>query len=304
MTLINTRDDLYELAREDLNAGNGAVTINREVIRSLEPGDKAMALMGAGLQGHPAGAQLENAVVYILALNALNWAFWDRSTDGQHTFSRYSFDGKIGAVAMRAAFAKAWGDDATPQTFKAALREQGVSGLFGGMSSPLLREQCLMDVLEGDLAHVQKLICESARTNGRLGFDLAVSIQRTFPSAYRDVYLKRAQLALAEIAGHLAESGTPVELDVTAFADYQVPRVLRGIGVLEYSEQLAGKVARYELLPEGSTLERTLRGATIIACKEMAEWLGTTDAAIDNYLWTKRNEVGDAPFHLTMTTDY
>ena len=69
-------------------------------------------------------------------------------------------------------------------------------------------------------------------------------------------------------------------------------------------DQLAARVARFDLIAEGSVMERAIRGATIVACHEMAEVLGTTDAAIDNYLWTKRNAVGNTPFHLTVTTDY
>jgi hypothetical protein len=161
-----------------------------------------------------------------------------------------------------------------------------------------------VDVLGSNLPKAVSAVCDAAERQGVLSFDVAVTLQRLFPVAYRDIYLKREQLALAEIAGHIAEQGAKVELDVTAFADYQVPRVLRGIGVLEYSAGLAASVERFDLIAEGSVVERAIRGATIVACREMAEVLGTTDAAIDNYLWTKRNAVGNTPFHLTVTTDY
>ena len=303
MTRTPTKNELYALAEHDM-AVSGVVTINRDVLKSLQPGDKPFTLMGAGLTGRPVGQKLEHAAAYILVLNALNWMFWDRSADGKRTFTRYVFEGETGAIGMRKAFSKAWGEDCTQATFVAGLNEKGVTGLFGDISCPLVREQCLIDVLGENLDTAVQVICESVVRQGKLGFELAVRLQELFPVAYRDIYLKRAQLALAEIGGHLAESGTPVELDVTAFADYQVPRVLRSIGVLEYSPELSERIARADLIPEGSTTERAIRGATILACKEMAESLGTSEAAIDNYVWLKRNAVGSTPFHLTVTTDY
>jgi hypothetical protein len=304
MTGMKSKDELYALAERDFEAGAGAVIINREVLRTLKPSEKPFSLMGAGLKGRAVGEKLEHAVAYILVLNALNWMFWDRSADGKKTFTRYAFEGEVGAVGMRKAFTRGWGDDTSPATLIAALEEEGVTGIFGDIPAPLLREQCLIDVLGSNLDKAVYAICEAAVNRQQLTFKEAVLVQELFPVSYRDVYLKRAQLALAEVAGHLAESGTSVELDVTAFADYQVPRVLRGIGVIEYSDSLAARIERQELIAEGSREERAIRGATIIACKEMAQWLGTSDAAIDNYLWTKRNAVGNTPFHLTVTTDY
>lgn len=304
MTSINTKNDLYALAEQDLAAGAGVVALNRDVLRTLQPSAKPFSLMGAGLRGHAVSGEPRHAIAYVLVLNALNWMFWDRSSDGKNTFTRYSFEGEVGAVGMRKAFMLAWGEDETPATFRKNLREKGVTGLFGTIPAPLLREQCLIEVLGPNLCSAAEAIHDAAASTRKLSFEHAVLIQQLFPVAYRDVYLKRAQLALAEIAGHFAESGAPVELDVTAFADYQVPRVLRGLGILEYGPELARRIEQKELIAEGSTLERAIRGATIVACKEMAEWLGTTDAAIDNYLWTKRNAVGDTLFHLTVTTDY
>ena len=304
MTAITNKHELYALANQDLLAGSDYVSINREVLNNMQPSDKPMSFMGAGLQGRPVGEKLEHATAYILALNAINWMFWDRSTDGARSLKRYEFEGAVGAVAMRKAFSLAWGDDATPATFLAALNAKGVTGIFGDISNPLSRELCLVDVLGSNLPNAVSAVCDAVERQGVLSFDLAVTLQRLFPVVYRDIYLKREQLALAEIAGHIAEQGAKVELDVTAFADYQVPRVLRGIGVLEYSAELAARVARFDLIAEGSVMERAIRGATIVACHEMAEVLGTTDAAIDNYLWTKRNAVGNTPFHLTVTTDY
>jgi len=61
--------------------------------------------------------------------------------------------------------------------------------------------------------------------------------------------------------------------DLTAMADYQVPRVLRALGVLRYGEALAAKY-------------------------------GVQAALVDSMLWSAQNIAGTARFHLTETTYY
>jgi len=87
-------------------------------------------------------------------------------------------------------------------------------------------------------------------------------------------------------------------------ADYQVPRVLRALGVLEYCPSLADRINRHDLLEEGGPEELAIRAATIIACEAIAAHTGGTSADIDNLLWLSQDIAGDAPFHLTETRLY
>ena len=91
---------------------------------------------------------------------------------------------------------------------------------------------------------------------------------------------------------------------LTAMADYQVPRVLRALGVLEYCPSLADRINRHDLLEEGGPEELAIRAATIIACEAIAAHTGGTSADIDNLLWLSQDIAGDAPFHLTETPLY
>lgn len=91
---------------------------------------------------------------------------------------------------------------------------------------------------------------------------------------------------------------------LTLCADYQLPRMLRAMGVLEYSPGLAQKVDSQTLIEKDSIEERAIRAATIVAGEMLAEHFGVTPAAVDNFLWTNRSKAGSAPFHLTITTDY
>jgi hypothetical protein len=56
---------------------------------------------------------------------------------------------------------------------------------------------------------------------------------------------KRAQIFVADLYGAFGGTGLGAFSDIsclTMFADYRVPVVLRCMGVLEYSDQLAAKV--------------------------------------------------------------
>ena len=91
---------------------------------------------------------------------------------------------------------------------------------------------------------------------------------------------------------------------LTVFADYQVPRIMRALGVLTYSPTLSQKIENLELLPKDGADERAIRGATVLAGELMATRFGVDASMVDNYLWTNRNTVGSVPFHLTLTEDY
>ena len=86
-------------------------------------------------------------------------------------------------------------------------------------------------------------------------------------------------------------------------ADYQIPKMLEGMGCINYNYILSEKIQNGELIPAGSIEECEIRAATMLAGKRLAELSGKTMCDIDTYLWLKRKEV-DKPFHLTITTNY
>jgi hypothetical protein len=152
-------------------------------------------------------------------------------------------------------------------------------------------------------------ILASARTASGLRLDVALAarLAACFPS-FQDPFLKRAQLFLGMLAGYLESQQVPVQLDLTAYADYAVPQALRHLGVLEYAPALAAAVDGQRLIPAGSADELAIRSATLAACAELASLGGTSDAAVDAWLWTLSQTPSFAasakPFHLTRTTAY
>lgn len=114
---------------------------------------------------------------------------------------------------------------------------------------------------------------------------------------------------------------------LTMFADYRVPQILRDIGILRYSESLARTIDERRELPAGCEEEAEIRACTIVAVERLhAElmkrkvpsseeaatarkgWTGTYVLEVDWFLWQwgeARCAAGElAPNHRTLTIYY
>lgn len=92
-------------------------------------------------------------------------------------------------------------------------------------------------------------------------------------------------------------------VELTCFADYQVPKVLRGLGILVYAPKLQAMVDRGELLEQDSPMEVAIRAASIIACEMISKKKNVSSAELDFWLWQRRNDF-DGLFHRTLTRRY
>jgi hypothetical protein len=83
---------------------------------------------------------------------------------------------------------------------------------------------------------------------------------------------------------------------LTAFADYRLPQVLRHLGGLEYSSSLAEVVDAGAILPAGSAPEVEIRACTIVACELLKRHLAErTTADIDLGLWLMGQDLRTDP---------
>jgi len=247
----------------------------------------------------------KTALMYFIFANAQAFKFW---TLDNGKFSRYVKNGASGTSAMFKILATAWGDNATTEHLKEHLDTTGLSTFFKG--SPLA---CFRVDIVNELITEQKLE-DTAETlynliQGIQGASLveAKFLANSFPLAYGDdPYFKKAQLTLAAICGYMDRfSKVPLNSsDLTALADYQVPRVLRALGILEYSKNLAKSVDNRKLIIGNSNSERAIRAATVLAVDKIAEKSHTTAAIVDDILWSSQDLAKDSFFHLTNTTNY
>lgn len=135
----------------------------------------------------------------------------------------------------------------------------------------------------------------------------------------RQVFLlKRAQILVSDIWGAHGRltSGvhpcafTDVE-QLTMFADYRVPQLLRPMGVMVYSASLAALIDAREELPVGSEQEVEIRAATVQAVEQLRTSLAAKGrdlpaAQVDWMLWQRGEQMKETlpPHHRTLTVFY
>lgn len=127
-------------------------------------------------------------------------------------------------------------------------------------------------------------------------------------------FYKRAQLLINEIHNVLdgKKLGEFKNIDeLTSFADYKTPQVLRKFGILKYSPRLAKKVDNKIEIPASHPQEIEIRTAMVWAIELMRRKLKPkisqiTSCEIDNYLWLlgQKKSPTDKPYHRTRTIYY
>lgn len=300
-----------------------AVFVNAQAISRLSRPDYLDApVVGVSVPGLAERPMLFCA--YLLAMNSLNYQFWEpaarfeaQSTTSALPVTRYAKGDLVGAMAMENCFSEWWmrhcdlslADPAclvtTVQGMRSELERLGVQSIFGDIPAPTSRMDRLQEVLNaGVLQALATGVTARAVNCLTLGWQDAAWIANLLPVSFQDPYLKKAQLALMLIGGQFRQLGLTVRLDVSAAADYQLPRVLRRMGVLEYCEPLARMVDDGILLVEGERYERALRAATIYAVAGIAEHLGAGIEQVDFWLWSQRNNGAPSNFHLCQTANY
>lgn len=281
----------------------------------------------------------ERTAMWILVLDALNFCFWGAGDDPQVRW-RVEWNGDLadGYVALVYAL-KGAVEEGVPlhdPSWLAHVEAEDVSRLLrpadGHPGIPLMPNRLinLRELGEGllrlqDISPATRLI----RNGNGSAIALIQDIVRRFPS-FNDVatwnragtglpgnevrFYKRAQILAGDLAGGLTGSplGTFADINqLTAFADYKVPQVLRHLGILRYSPSLSNIIASRTYLPAGSPEEIEVRAGTIWGCELLRQALverGRMVSAheLDWLLWTQGQSLPDdvAPYHRTLTKFY
>jgi hypothetical protein len=281
----------------------------------------------------------ERTAMWLLALDALNFCFWGQGDDPSVRW-RVEWRGELvdGYVGLVAALTRAFQGDI--QLHAAAtlanIDLDAVAAILapaeGHPEIPLLQARVAnLRELGRGLMNLRSETPATTLIAAAKGSAIALveDVVRRFPS-FNDVaiwsrastglpgnevrFYKRAQILVGDIAGGLA--GSPLgefhDLDrLTAFADYKVPQMLRHLGILRYSPDLANAVDRRLRIPPGSHQELEIRSATIWGCELLRQELiplGRRLSAheLDWLLWTESQTLPGAtyPYHLTPTTFY
>jgi hypothetical protein len=268
-------------------------------------------------------------VNWVLVLDALNFCFW-----GEPGEKRWQIEwhGQVldGYNALAAALSRAvergwpiWEAD-----YLAGMREDTLAEILapvaGSPNIPLFEARLanLREVGQVLRDHYHGEFTSAVLRAGRSAVSLVLLLTRELAS-FRDTatwqgitvpFYKRAQICVADL--HTAFAGRDWGAfddlsQLTAFADYKVPQLLRRYGILGYSTELAERVDLRLPIPAGSLEEIEIRSATIWG----VEWLrreldgrgmSRPSSAIDYRLWSdsQGEAPDDRPYHRTRTIYY
>ncbi len=269
------------------------------------------------------------AANWMLLADALNFCFW--ALPGEPRW-RVEWQGQTydGYYALAAALTRAV-EEQRPlwdAGYLANLSDDELGAILRPISGsppiPLFEERLanarevgrvLLDRYDGRFTNAIEIV-------GRDAVELALLLARDF-SSFADVaewgdksvpFLKRAQICVSDLDVALdgKDWGALANLDqLTAFADYKLPQLLRAEGVLVYAPELAELVDSYTLLPSGSDAEVEIRAATVWGVELLRRALAAHSiqqraSAIDYRLWAESQHIGSdvAPYHRTRTIYY
>src|SRR5579863_2494966 len=247
----------------------------------------------------------ERTVNWIVVLDAMNFCFWAEKNQPRWTIE-YHGETLNGYLAEAAALTRAVEEEIPlwDAHYLSNMTEKDLAHIFRGSQTIPLFEQRLQNVQEVGRVLLERFDGQFTRAIEQVegnAVKLALLLATCFPS-FNDVtryrnhivrFYKRAQICVADIRGAFDGEGWGAFSDfdqLTAFADYKVPQVLRHSGILEYHPALAERIDNQELLTAGSEEEIELRAATIWGCellrREMAHQGGVLTASeVDLRLW-------------------
>jgi hypothetical protein len=267
----------------------------------------------------------ERTANWTLALDAMNFCFW--AEKGQPRWLVVYEGETLNGYLAEAASLKRAVEEGVPlwdADYLCNMSEADLAHIFRGEQTIPLFEQRLRNVRE-----VGRVLCERydgqcthvIEEAGGSAPKLALLIAEHF-SSFHDVefyrsqpvrFYKRAQICVADLHNSFGGKSWGAFQDIdqlTAFADYKLPQVLRHFGILSYNPELTRRINNLELIEAGSEEEIEIRVATVWAC----EWLRRrmiqhdhpmTAAAIDLRLWLLgQNAVDMEPYHRTRTQFY
>ena len=262
----------------------------------------------------PQSIRQERIALYILALDAINFCFWPSKDSYEYVdiactltaMASHDHDTLDPLVSQTSKMEQASSSSflLSPSNLR-NLSESDMTNLFTKFHSaskcpPDMDRRCALwnelgNVLCTDFDGSATRLIQSA--NGS-AVELVQQIYDSFPG-FRDwdeqhhlYFLKRAQICVGDLQAALKSQELTKDMhQLTTFADYRLPQLLRHWGVFEYIDsKLAEAVDACEELPVGSDQELSIRAATVDAVEQLVALLsdkkGDRELAEDGQIWT------------------
>lgn len=256
-------------------------------------------------------------LIYFIICNSLNFCFFGTDPKWQIEFKGEFYSGSWGlfyAIAKNA-------DVMLDLDYLKTITKEELNLILKGTSEISIldkRYDILMDVTK-EMMGIKDL--EALFKNANDENELLNIIVETF-SNFRDIsiykgrkiyFFKRANLFVQDLVANFPFISDKIKNIDHLFgcADYKIPQVLRSLGILEYSEELANKIDSLKSIIHDSEEEIEIRANMLYAIEMIKKELllnkiKMSSIGIDNYLWllSKNKTHKDKPHHLTITTYY
>ena len=265
----------------------------------------------------------EKTVAYILLLDALNFCFW-----GEPNWRVKHVQGDVDgywALAASLKHAAQRDENFLDANFLASISPKELARVLkGNVEIPLFIERwrntqelgrVLRDHFGGSAARLVESANGDATQLARIVAENISSFNDTTLYKNRAVnFFKRAQILVGDLYGSFngEKWGAFKNLqDLTAFADYKLPQLLRAWGILHYAPALARRVDNKKPLLKDSAEEIEIRASMLWAVELLRYALAQlgrelTSLQMDWFLWesSQSNIKGMKPYHRVRTIYY
>ncbi len=293
--------------------------VSEKVAQQMEKG------LETAEEGFGATLSYEDNVQLIFLQDVVNFCFWAEKDQ-----PKWQIDWPVGntikggGYAMIACFKRAV-EEKVPildANYLSGITNKQVADFFrssNGTEIPLLNKR-RENLQEAGSVMKEKYAGKFINALEKAQYDAVklVNLIQTDFSSFQDVaqyddkvvyFLKRAQIAANDLSylSKRKNSKSLSNLDqLTAFADYKIPQMLRMYGVISYTPELEAKIDNYDLIPSGSAEEIEIRAATVWSVELIKQKLEKySSAEIDNALWLISQDQRDTkPYHRTYTIYY
>ena len=256
----------------------------------------------------------ETIINFLLVYEAIDFSFW-----GNPKWTIDTENGKEdGSIALLYAILK-YVKERNTTDFSNITKDGFREILKGNVEIPLFEERYHI------IRDVSKIVNENMNGNFyefikgiTIDMELFNIIIKYFPNfkderKYREktiYFYKLAQLLTSDIL-HIRELKENIKVDyshLVGCSDYKIPQVMRGLGILEYSDKLSNIIDNKKEIEVNSEYEVEIRANMLVAIDLIKKKLENKVCAIDinDYIWSQgRNKTMELkPYHLTRNTNY
>ena len=273
---------------------------------------------------------IEDNVQIVFIEDVVNFCFW---SDLDKTRWRVEYDknkqSKDGWSGLQACFIRALeeGIPVLDANYLSNIKLEDVQHIFRSSTDqeiPLIKERwknlleagkVLQEKFNGKFINlVEKADYDAIKITDLIIKNFASFLDKSILDDKGIIFLKRAQIVANDLS-YISINGKKLHIknldQLTAFADYKIPQLLRGLGIISYNNELEKKIDSGTHLPKDSREEIEIRASTIWAIELIKQELGNkyTSSQIDNTLWflsqkDKETGINLRPYHRTRTIFY